>query len=200
MLNSHCSVRWNGLSETVCRDSQVWFDPARLAHSGPRFCGATRGSRVLFQEQFSIWVRERPEVRSARSKVCRQTTPPRTSCRVFFSSARTLLGNRYAELPALAQQIIDAAPQYAISHAMCAGANALMTVFAYGETTPQERDRMRKLTYECADVASAIDARLGSPYVALATVHDPARGWSSAEALFQKSLAVEPQFMYAKNY
>ena len=187
------------------RDREQYVVTAKLVHRG---AARTLWSTILrrdvhesseFQEQFSIWVASILKcVQRDRGYAADDVSPDVLS--KFFLWCENQIGNRYAEQPALAQQIVGAAPQYAISHAMCAGANSLMTLVAYDSSTPQELERMRKLVYACADAALARDPRIGSPYVALASVHDPARGLVEREALFQKSLSVEPQFIYARNF
>src|SRR5262249_17035588 len=85
-------------------------------------------------------------------------------------------------------------PDYAISHALCAAANAAASVVQSGVATSDELARLRKLARECADRALAMDPKMANAYFAKAALNDPGLKVSEREHLVRKALEVDPNF------
>ena len=103
-------------------------------------------------------------------------------------------GGSIEQTPELARRIVQMAPQYAISYALRADANA--SVSNLDGKTPEEVARLRKMVYDDAKIAEQMDPTVDS-YIARATVYDPSVGLAERERLLQKSLAVNPAGGYA---
>jgi len=98
-------------------------------------------------------------------------------------------GGSIEQTPELARRIVQMAPQYAMSYALRAGANAA-TSNSFGKT-PEEVARLHKMVYDDAKLAEEMDPTVDS-YLVRATVHDPAVGLAERERLLLKSLALNP--------
>lgn len=193
------------LRGTVERDEGNFVVTARLLHrSQAQTLWSVTQKRPLhesrlLQEQLSIQVASVLRCALRDRRHAQGDASPELFSK-FLRYCEVALDDRYAELPELARRIREAAPRYAVSHAMCAGANALATIFSYNQFSAADQERMRKLVYECAEAALAIDPNIGSAYFSMAIVHDPARGLAERERLFQKSLEVEPEFLYSRSF
>ena len=98
------------------------------------------------------------------------------------------------QAPELAQRIVEMAPQYAISYALRALANAFVSNVP--GKSPEEVSRLRKMVYEDARIAEKMDPSVDS-YIARVIVNDPSVSLAEQERLLQKSLAVDPRSMVA---
>jgi TolB-like protein len=112
-------------------------------------------------------------------------------CEVQFGEGRL----PPAELPGLSSRIREAAPQYAISHALCAIAHASATQVRGAPTA--ERERLRGVASECARRAIELDPSLGLTYLALAIALDPANRLVEQEDLLRKCF-IDARFHYCK--
>jgi hypothetical protein len=97
------------------------------------------------------------------------------------------------QTPELTHRLVEIAPQYANSHWLDAFSNAFVstTPMSTGaKRPPDELARLRKIVYESADRAKAIDPRF-DPKFARAIVADPAVGLGQREKMLQQSILGE---------
>lgn len=160
-----------------------------------------RGTQALasFDRQFSIRIASILKC-ALRLRRHAENDPSSDLFSILLLFCEVGVENRHAEGPELARRVRDAYPQYAVGYAMCASANALMTLVDYRRNTPAEQARMRALVYDCAESALAKDPHLGSPYYAQAIVLDPQVGFAKREALLKQALEVDPDFLFARNF
>jgi tetratricopeptide (TPR) repeat protein len=160
-----------------------------------------RGTRAIgsFDRQFSIRVASVLKC-ALRLRRHAENDPSSDLFSMLLVFCEIGVENRHAEGPEAARRIRDAYPQYAVGHALCAGANALMTLVDYRHNTPAEQARMRALVYECAKTALDKDRHFGTPYYAQAIVLDPNVGYAEREGLLRRALEVDPDFLFARNF
>ena len=105
---------------------------------------------------------------------------------------------RLEQTPELARHIVDSSPQYGVSFALQALSNAWASSIPglhWESKPPGELERLRKIVYDSARTALAIDPKGVSgacAYWALATVDDSTVGWAKRETFLQKALSLGP--------
>ena len=109
--------------------------------------------------------------------------------------------NRLDQLPELAGRVVEVAPRYALSYALRADSNAIVSNLDHlgVERSPQEVARLRKMVYDDARVAEEMDPSVDS-YYARAIVADPSVGLTPRARFLQKSIEVDPDGFGLREY
>lgn len=97
-------------------------------------------------------------------------------------------GSKYGHALELTRQLVEVAPQYALSYGLYAGIAARATL----GVPPAERDRLRKVVEDNAAIALQKDPNTTVAYAALAIVDDPTRSQAEREQLLKKVMALAP--------
>jgi len=116
----------------------------------------------------------------------------------FIEFCEALQSQQFDQATGLAQRIVDAAPQYGISHALLAASDAFRSTLApQGAFIPApERTRLRTQAYSAAKVAMELDPKHVAGLIdwTFAIVDDPSRDLAEREQLLQKNLSTDPAF------
>ncbi len=117
----------------------------------------------------------------------------------FLRVCAAIQSGQWEQVPELARQIVESAPQYAVAYALQAYANAnltRLTAFHWTQRPEAERERLRELASDSAKTALEMDSTgpsAGFAYYALAIVWDPAVSLAEKERRFQKALSLNPE-------
>ena len=193
------------LRGTVDRDGDQFVTNADLLHGreglvvwSTTMRGDAARIRVL-EDEFSTYV---AQVLRCALLFRQQSHDPSTDLFGRFLAICAAFNDiRVDQTPELASRIIEAAPHSAIGYALRASSNALVSDADRSGIVraPQEVARLRKMVYDDARIAEAMDPTVDS-YWARAVVDDPSVGFAARERLLQKSIEVAPDLGGLREY